>query len=132
MWKETISTVAWPPAHSSLSEQVLLCERRIDELTHQRDLAAAQSAHIAQRAAEREAQARAEIAAMEGRTSISETALMEVSANAQMGIASAEAQRQLIREKAIQALQDKESIIEALKIRRPRWRVGERWGRPEC
>ena len=81
-----------------MSEQVLLCERRIDELTHQRDLAAAQSAHIAQRAAEREAQARAEIAVMEGRTSISETALMEVSANAQMGIASAEAQRQLIRE----------------------------------
>ena len=47
---------------------------------------------------------------------MSETALLEISSQAQMGFASAEAQRQLIREKAVQALQDKESIIESLKV----------------
>ena len=98
-----------------LKDQVVLCERRIDELTRHRDLAYAQTAHIAQRAADIEARAREEVAAMEGRTAISETALLEVYEVAQAQCLSAEQQRALMRERALQALQDKENIIESLK-----------------
>ena len=98
-----------------LADQVRLLERREEELVRQHDLATAQTAHVVQRTNERDAHARSQIAALESRCASSESALFEVASEAQRGVASSELDRQQFRERAVQALQDKEAIIDALK-----------------
>ena len=98
-----------------LADQIRLLERREEELVRQRDLATAQTAHVVQRTNERDAHARSQVAALESRCASSESALFEIASEAQRGAASSELDRQRFRERAVQALQDKEAIIDALK-----------------